>query len=108
MGGYTTRFDALAFAAFDLYMLKRGKAEEEWGEDASRAACEYFKQLSSAEADSLRQTILHGLPGGHRRLTIEETAEMLQSYAGVSRDELRCSLGEFLRIGRLRWRKSAV
>jgi mannonate dehydratase len=29
-GGYTTRFDALAFAAFDLYILKRGKAEEEW------------------------------------------------------------------------------
>jgi mannonate dehydratase len=97
-GGYTTRFDALAFAAFDLYMLKRGKAEEEWGEDASRAACEYFKQLSSAEANALRETILQGLPGGHRRLTMEETAEMLQSYAGVSRDELRGSLGEFLRM----------
>ncbi|MFC5863311.1 mannonate dehydratase [Acidicapsa dinghuensis] len=95
-GGYTTRFDALAFAAFDLYMLKRAHAEEEWGEDASRAAYKYFRQLSPAEADTLRATILHGLPGGHRQLTIEETSEMLRSYEGVSRDELRGSLGEFL------------
>lgn len=98
MGGYTTRFDALAFAAFDVYMLKRAGAEEEWGEDASRAAFQYFKELSPAQADSLRQTILHGLPGGHRKLTLKETAEMLRSYAGVSRNELRSSLGEFLRI----------
>ena len=98
MGGYTTRFDALAFAAFDVYMLKRAGAEEEWGEDASRAAFQHFKELSPAQADSLRQTILHGLPGGHRKLTLEETAEMLRSYAGVSRNELRSSLGEFLRI----------
>jgi mannonate dehydratase len=98
MGGYTTRFDALAFAAFDLYMLKRAGAEEEWGEDASRAAFQYFKELSPAQADSLRQTILHGLPGGHRKLTLKETAEMLRSYAGVSRNELRSSLGEFLKI----------
>jgi mannonate dehydratase len=98
MGGYTTRFDAVAFAAFDVYMLKRAGAEEEWGEDASRAAFQYFKELSPAQADSLRQTILHGLPGGHRKLTLKETAEMLRSYAGVSRNELRSSLGEFLRI----------
>ena len=43
-GGYTTRFDALAFAAFDLYMLKRAGAEEEWGEEASRAES---KQLAT-------------------------------------------------------------
>lgn len=97
-GGYTTRFDALAFAAFDLFMLKRAHAEEEWGEDASRVAYEYFRQLSPAAADALRATILHGLPGGHRKLTIKETLEMLRSYEGVSRDELRRSLGEFLRI----------
>jgi mannonate dehydratase len=95
-GGYTTRFDAVAFAAFDLCLLKREGAEAEWGEVASRAAHDYFKRLSSAEADTLCETILHGLPGGHRQLTIEETAEMLKAYAGISGKELRGSLGEFL------------
>jgi mannonate dehydratase len=95
-GGYTTRFDAVAFAAFDLCMLKREGAEAEWGENASRTAHEYFRQLSPAEANTLCETILHGLPGGHQRLTLEKTAEMLKAYAGISGEELRGSLGEFL------------
>lgn len=97
-GGYTTRFDAVAFAAFDLYMLKRDGAEAEWGEAANRAAYDYFKRLSPTEANALRETILHGLPGGHRQLTIEETTEMLKIYAGISEEELRGSLGEFLGV----------
>ncbi|MEZ2347925.1 mannonate dehydratase [Terriglobus sp. RCC_193] len=96
-GGYTTRFDTLAFAAFDMYMLKRLNAEAEWGEDQSREALRYFKALSPAQIDSLRSTILDGLPGGHTKLTLKETAEMLRSYEGISADALRSSLGEFLR-----------
>ena len=37
-GATATRFDATAFAAFDVYELKRKGAEEEWGEERSRAA----------------------------------------------------------------------
>lgn len=96
-GGYTTRFDAVAFAAFDVYMLKRAGAEAEWGEDLSREAFRYFKALSPAQEEELRATILDGLPGGHTKLTLEETAEMLRGYEGVSSDDLRSSLGEFLR-----------
>ncbi|SDF77102.1 mannonate dehydratase [Terriglobus roseus] len=96
-GGYTTRFDAVAFAAFDLYMLKRTGADKEWGEDLSREAFRYCKALSLEQADELRATILDGLPGGHKKLTLEETAEMLRSYEGITADELRSSLGEFLR-----------
>lgn len=96
-GGYTTRFDAVAFAAFDVYMLKRAGAEAEWGEDLSQEAFRYFKALSPAQKEELRATILDGLPGGHTKLTLEETAEMLRGYEGVSFDDLRFSLGEFLR-----------
>lgn len=95
-GGFTTRFDATAFAAFDLYMLKRKGAEEEWGEEAVVAAHAYLEQLSPAEAETLRETILAGLPGGHHRLTLHETAEMLRGYAGISLQDLRGTLAEFL------------
>lgn len=97
-GGYTTRFDVVAFAAFDVYMLKRPGAEAEWGEDLSREALRYFNALSPAQAEELRATILDGLPGGHTKLTLEETAELLRSYEGISPDALRSSLREFLRM----------
>jgi mannonate dehydratase len=97
-GGYTTRFDALAFAAFDLCMLKRKGAAEDWGEVAIGAAHDYFEGLSPAEADMLRETVLDGLPGGHRRLTLEQTAEMLRGYADISHKELRETLAEFLQL----------
>lgn len=96
-GGYTTRFDALAFAAFDIYMLKRKGAEDDWGEDCNRAAHAYFTGLSEREADTLRQTILQGLPGGHQSLTLHETAELLKEYAGISHQDLRGGLRDFLR-----------
>ncbi|WP_084214325.1 mannonate dehydratase [Terriglobus sp. TAA 43] len=97
-GGYTTRFDVVAFAAFDVYMLKRLGAEAEWGEDLSREGLRYFKALSPAQQDELRATILDGLPGGHKKLTLEETTELLRSYEGITPDALRFSLAEFLRI----------
>ncbi len=95
-GGFTTRFDATAFAAFDLFMLKRKAAEEEWGEEAVSAAHACFERLLPVEADMLRETILAGLPGGHHRLTLEQTSEMLRGYEGISRAELRSTLAEFL------------
>jgi mannonate dehydratase len=36
-GGYATRYDATAFAAFDLFMLRRKEAEAEWPEEHRRA-----------------------------------------------------------------------
>ncbi|MEG9435078.1 mannonate dehydratase [Edaphobacter sp. HDX4] len=95
-GGFTTRFDAIAFAAFDLYMQKRKGADEEWGQEAVRAAHAYFERLTPAEAETLRETILAGLPGGHHRLTLEQTAEMLRGYQGISRENLRETLAGFL------------
>ena len=96
-GGYTTRFDALAFAAFDIHMLKRKGAEADWGVDCSRAAHIYFASLSESQADALRETILRGLPGGHRSLTLHEVSELLEEYAGMSHRDLRDGLREFLK-----------
>ena len=97
-GGYTTRFHALAFAAFDLYVLKRRGAEEEWGADTARAAHRYLEQLSPAATETLQATILQGLPGGHASFTLDGVRELLAAYAGVGRDDLRESLRQFLSV----------
>ncbi|MGO4517711.1 mannonate dehydratase [Terriglobus sp. 2YAB30_2] len=97
-GGYTTRFDTLAFAAFDLYLLQRKGAQTDWGEELSRAAYAYLSGLSPEEKDLLQQTILQGLPGGHRSLTLQKTNDLLQEYSGLSTEDLRFSLREFLTL----------
>ncbi|WP_263419146.1 mannonate dehydratase [Terriglobus albidus] len=97
-GGYTTRFDVLAFAAFDLYLLQRKGSEDDWGEDLSRAAYEYLARRSPEEKEFLQQTILQGLPGGHRSLTLQKTNELLEEYSGLSSEDLRSSLREFLML----------
>ncbi|MDE1177300.1 MAG: mannonate dehydratase [Edaphobacter sp.] len=96
-GGYTTRFDAIAFAAFDLYLLRRPQAAIDWGEDCAQAAHSYLQQLSQPEIDTLQQNILQGLPGGNGSFSLEQVRDLLAAYSGLTDADLRGHLATFLR-----------
>ncbi len=95
-GGSAVRFDATAFAAFDLYLLKRAEAEAEWGEARCQAAHAYFDALTELERDELQATILQGLPGGNRAFSMDEVRHLLDEYREIDRDGLRANAGAFL------------
>lgn len=95
-GGFTTRFDATAFAAFDLFLLRREGAEEEWGAAHVRAAEQWLRLLSESERDALQMTILNGLPGGNGRWTLEGVRRQLAIYAGIDETSFRANAREFL------------
>ena len=96
-GGFTTRFDAIAFAAFDLYLLKRKDAEHEWGEELSRTAHAYLQTLTAREREELQETILRGLPGGNGRYSLQQVRNLLGQYADLGGADFRENAGEFLR-----------
>jgi len=96
-GGLTTRFDAIAFAAFDLYLLQREGAEADWGEDRSQQAHTYLRNLSEVQRDELQATILQGLPGGNGSLTLQGVRDLLSAYTGLNDEGLRANISEFLR-----------
>jgi mannonate dehydratase len=96
-GGYTTRFDATAFAAFELFILNRKEAEADWPEERRRAAYDFFKSLSANDAAVLQATILQGLPGGNGSFTLDDVREGLIRYRDVGADGFRANAGEFLR-----------
>lgn len=96
-GALAMYFDATAFAAFDLYMLKRKGAEDEWPEDRKRKAYEYFQGMSESDRDKLARMVLAGLPGTEDVFSIEEVRRALATYEKIGPDELRNNLGEFLR-----------
>lgn len=97
-GGSTTCFHAIAFAAFDLYLLNRPEAQADWGEDCARSAHAYMQGLSQPEIDSLKHTILQGLPGGNGALTLDRVRELLEAYSDLSESDFRNNLADFLRV----------
>lgn len=97
-GGFTTRFDATAFAAFDIFLLKRQHSEQDWGEAHTRAARVYLSALSPAEQDELQLAILQGLPGGNGSYTLQGVRDLLDAYSGIDKEALRANAREFLHI----------
>lgn len=94
---FSTRFDATAFAAFDLFLLKRKNAEAEWGDESCRKAHAYFQQLTQFEQEELQKTILHGLPGGNGSYTLEQVRDLVSEYENLTEAGFRENAAEFLR-----------
>jgi len=90
------RFHAPALAAFDLYILKRETASEEFSAEQQQKAREYLDSISGEEKDTLTHTILAGLPGTDEVFTIEEFKVHLQKYAAVDQQVLKENLAYFL------------
>jgi mannonate dehydratase len=94
--GYALRFDAVDFAAYDLFLLERPGAERDYTPERVAAARARFHSMSEAQQDELEHVILAGLPGAessyNRRLFRESRAE----WKGVTPGDLRCALVAFL------------
>lgn len=96
-GAHTTAFQAVEFAAFDLFLLKRKDAEQDWDANLQSQASRFFASMSAAEKESLQATILQGLPGGNGRFTLQKVSELLDAYADIDTEAFRSNAGEFLR-----------
>ena len=96
-GSISMRFDSTALAAFDLYILKRPNAEQDWTEAQQRQAHDYLSQLTQLEQDRFIRTILAGLPGTTEVYTLDYVREAIASYHDIGRQGLKSNLGDFLR-----------
>jgi len=96
-GSTALRFDEVAFAAFDLFILNREGADQEFSKELVKKAESYLQTLNSDDKSLLTQTILAGLPGSEYGYTLEEFREILKSYNGISTADLKDHLKFFLR-----------
>lgn len=96
-GSKALRFDFIAFAAFELFILKRPGAEADYSESEKELAKAYFSKLTQTEIDNLTANIIAGLPGSEENYTVEEFQKVLDTYNDVPEAELRNNLHEFLR-----------
>ena len=95
-GSTALRFEAFAFAAFELFLLKRSGAEESYTEQQKEAAKSYYIKLTSEERQQLSNNIIAGLPGAEEGYSLDEFNTILESYKAIGSIELKKHLFEFL------------
>lgn len=96
-GSTALRFDATEFAAFEIHILKRPNAEENYTELQLSKAKDWFVKSSELAKNKLIRNIIAGLPGSEESFTVEEFATVLRGYEGVGDTELRNNLYDFIR-----------
>ncbi|MDE3057456.1 MAG: mannonate dehydratase [Bacteroidota bacterium] len=96
-GSLTTKFEAKAFAAFDLFLLKRPRAEESYTEEIIVQAQQFYEELSDEGRKKLVQTVLLGHPGSGETYTLSELLSALETYKDIARRDLQDNLFSFLK-----------
>jgi mannonate dehydratase len=96
-GGRALRFDAVAYAAFDCFMVARKDAEADHPPEVLAQARAWFARASEGEKAKLLANIMAGLPGAFDRYDIPALRSMLDRYRGIGREELRANFARFLR-----------
>jgi mannonate dehydratase len=91
------RYDAPALAAFDLYILERPEAFQEFTPEQQQAAKAYFDSLSEEEKTKLTNIIMAGLPGTDDVYTIAEFKEHLKKYEHIDSAVLKQNMAYFLK-----------
>ena len=96
-GARAMRFDQDRFAAFELHILQRPAAAQEYSPEQQARAKKLFDKMSQADIDYLIMTIASALPGSTTEpMTIPQFRDRLEQYRDITPKILRQHLAEFL------------
>ena len=95
-GATCMRFDFTDFAAFDIHILNRKGAAEDFPEDIRDEAARRFAAMDEARKEQLAGNVVFGLPGAAERFSMEDVRALLESYAPVTDAVLRRRFHDFL------------
>ena len=94
---YALRFGMEAFVAYDVFVLRRETAAENYSAEQLEAAKHYFEGMDEAEKEQLEKNIIAGLPGGADGFDRANIRRAIDEYRGISDSQFRENLFAFLR-----------
>lgn len=96
-GSEALRFDALQFAVFELFLLKRPGAESDYSSDQLAAAKKLYQNMDFDQKQNLINNIIAGLPGAEEGYSLSQFQMVLDTYQKIGAEELRNNLISFLK-----------
>lgn len=95
-GSLALEYNASELRVFDLCILRREGAEQDYTIEEIEQAKNQFKNLEALDIQRISDNILKGLPGSEEGYSMQEFKDMLDTYKGINADQLRSHLVQFL------------
>ena len=95
-GAKAMRFDLIDFVAFDIHLLERPGAGEDYDGALCEKAAKRFADMSGERRVALSKNVGAGLPGSADGYTLPQLRDHLATYHGISREKLQQHLVDFL------------
>ena len=95
-GSTALSYEIDALRAFDLFVVKRVKAAQDYTEQEIQDAKAYSEALNPLQIESLTKSIIAGLPGAEEGYTMQQFNEQIEAYANLNKETLRSHLIQFL------------
>lgn len=95
-GGAYLRFSAFRMAAFEICMLGRAEAENDYPADVIARARDWYTASNDEDQKNLLNSILLGMPGAYDRYDIEGLRSAIDTYRGLDAADIRVNYQRFL------------
>ncbi|WP_447642715.1 MULTISPECIES: mannonate dehydratase [Chitinophagaceae] len=96
-GSLALRFEKNAFIAFDLFMLQRENAANDYTQEEIDNATQFFQTINEEKKQTIFKNLLLGLPGSDDSFTAASIKEALKTYQYIDAKTLQEHLFFFLR-----------